>query len=610
MTDRPWPTTAVSVSHVGDLIVVKQNSVTYVTGEVAHIDSILDGEFHERRHTRTTTLETSQTVETEEEQETERDLQTTEKFELQRESQEVLKERTQLQAGLKVTAQYGNPNMGPFVKAEGELGYTSTTEGERTQRSSSRFAREVVERSLERIKSRTKEVRARRSVEEVREEITHRRDNPSGQGDKSGAYHWVDKIYQLQKYNYGRRLFLDVFVPDPGANLRFLRTYESPAGMTIARPADFVITADDVTEITINDYMALWNASDVNPPPPEWLTVAHTARIKPAAGGALGLEANTGTVRIPQGYRAVQAEAIAEMAAGTNLHTWWVRASLGDALVGLSRRNARSVIPSDLLRGPEIPVAVYAYVHHESAVTLSVLCQRAEAYRSWQLDTFQSLYQAYQAQKSAFDEALANARLSQGGVIGSNPALNRQRERDELTRSCIELLRRQLMSAADTTTVGGDGRPLLSFANVDAAVTGVAFFSQAFEWDNLGFELLPYFWSDPGGWARVVSEGDPDPMHESFLQAGWARVSIPVTPGFEGAVLYFVDNDAAIWNEPTDPPQRAERGPLVALLQDIDGHLGVDRQPRPEGNPWTVRVPTELVVLNAAALPPNPIPLA
>jgi hypothetical protein len=247
-------------------------------------------------------------------------------------------------------------------------------------------------------------------------------------------------------------------------------------------------------------------------------------------------------------------------------------------------------------------------MHHEGAVIFTVVCQRAEAYRSWQLNTYQSLHQAYQAQKSAFDEAMANARLARGGVAGSNPSLNRQRERDELARASVELLRQRLLSDAGTTAEVG-GRPQLNFGNVDAAVTSIAFFSRAFDWDNLGFELLPYFWSDPLRWPAIMSEGDPDPIHEAFLQAGWATVSVPITPGYEGAVLYFVDNGGAVWNEPIDPPQRAEREPLLALLQDIDTRLGVERSPRPAGAPWTVRVPTELVVLDTGALPAGAIVL-
>jgi hypothetical protein len=77
---------------VGDLLIVRQNLKRYEGGEVGHIENILKGEFKKREHLRKRETETTATVEVETKKEEERDTQTTERFELQREASQVVKE--------------------------------------------------------------------------------------------------------------------------------------------------------------------------------------------------------------------------------------------------------------------------------------------------------------------------------------------------------------------------------------------------------------------------------------------------------------------------------------------------------------------------------------
>ncbi len=77
------------------------------------------------------------------------------------------------------------------------------------------------------------------------------------------------------------------------------------------------------------------------------------------------------------------------------------------------------------------------------------------------------------------------------------------------------------------------GYPEIDF--VEAKAEGgayIAAFEQSFEWNNMVYLYYPYCWG-----ARKKSTGrpslnsmTPDPVFQQFLQAGAARVQVPVRP--------------------------------------------------------------------------------
>ena len=64
---------------------------------------------------------------------------------------------------------------------------------------------------------------------------------------------------------------------------------------------------------------------------------------------------------------------------------------------------------------------------------------------------------------------------------------------------------------------------------------------QAFEWEHLAWIVYPYFWGRRTEWSRTVVTSHPDPDFASFLNAGAARVQVPVRPGFEDLVKHFME---------------------------------------------------------------------
>src|SRR5690606_28766025 len=118
--------------------------------------------------------------------------------------------------------------------------------------------------------------------------------------------------------------------------------------------------------------------------------------------------------------------------------------------------------------------------------------------------------------------------------------------RNELQRSAIDIMRNAPVDfglITDYAFTGPNGasatHPVSDAAALHDAEPEIRFLQHAFEWEHLSWVLYPYFWGRRNGWARKVSQNYPDPDFGAFLDAGAARVQIPVRPGFEELVKHY-----------------------------------------------------------------------
>ena len=77
----------------------------------------------------------------------------------------------------------------------------------------------------------------------------------------------------------------------------------------------------------------------------------------------------------------------------------------------------------------------------------------------------------------------------------------------------------------------------------------IRFFEQAFEWVNISYLFYPYFWGRKSEWPDYLRQDDTDPLFGEFLRAGAARVQVPVTPGYEQALLNLLQLGTKPWEE-------------------------------------------------------------
>jgi hypothetical protein len=598
---------------IGDLKVVKQTLLAYVPGEVAHIENILKGESNERKHRNLDWTETTVTTVDEETRDTERDTQSTDRFELKREAEQTSKEDMSIKAGLNVTASYG-----PVVAtATGDFAYaTAKTD---SQKSSSNFAHEVIDRSITKVQTKTQTTRSTTSHSEAEETTTHGVDNHAGTEHVIGVYRWVDKRYRAQVYNYGVRLMLEFVVPEPAAFYRAARS--APVYIDVTPPEPFLndinlfgklrrLNASDITETTYQRYAARYGASGVTPPPATWKYISATI-AKDSIGDGLSVAMASKDFAVPPDYQL--AAYSATMAVLWINHPKFTLQIAGDQYTLLndpSGGNAQLTAaaepghpPGDIsvINGP-VPLSVSAYDAHAFAVNVQGVCKvAAEALTAWQLQTYEKILTAYQAQQTVYDQKVAQARASGGITIqGQDPATNRTVEQTELKKLCIEMMTGQHFSQFHAVS-GPPTNPEVDIYEALREGPIIQFLEQAFEWEQITYIFYPYIWGNKDNWVTVSNLSDPDPLFQQFLTAGSCRVLVPVPLAYADAVKYLLQSknpDLAqkVWGG-SGEPLTLDSPLYIAIADEIRNQTDDLAGATPEGDPWEYTLPTTLVWL-------------
>jgi hypothetical protein len=176
----------------------------------------------------------------------------------------------------------------------------------------------------------------------------------------------------------------------------------------------------------------------------------------------------------------------------------------------------------------------------------TLLCKLKESrFHQWQLGTYEAILNAYNRQVAAYEERLANAQVAlRMGAFGISPEQKREVERTEIKRACISLLTYQHFDLFNAVDLKSPHQ--INFEAAEAQGPYIRFFEQAIEWEQMSYLFYPYFWSRKGEWTRKLNRQDRDPQFSKFLSAGAARALLPVRPGFEKAVIHFMET-GQIW---------------------------------------------------------------
>ncbi|MBL7793219.1 MAG: hypothetical protein JNK77_12895 [Saprospiraceae bacterium] len=255
----------------GDLKIVKQILIGYEMGEIAHVENVLRGENRERIHRRLDTIETFTSDEQELTRENTRNLESTDHMEMQKETQETIKSDLNLNAG--VTATYH----GPMVEATANVGFAYNRSSEESTRNASNFARDIVNRSAEKITQRTRELRTTRRLSEVEETNRHGIDNKGKDKHVTGIYRYLNKRYKAQVFNYGERVMFEFLIPEPGEFYKMAmlnkRLFSAEAVFNCTRPPvplpDEITNADQVTKANFTEIGKRYQLTNLAPFPCE-----------------------------------------------------------------------------------------------------------------------------------------------------------------------------------------------------------------------------------------------------------------------------------------------------------------------------------------------------
>jgi hypothetical protein len=345
-------------------------------------------------------------------------------------------------------------------------------------------------------------------------------------------------------------------VPEPAAFLRYAMSSKPVDSITTPNPdpPGYCVNGQvfqqlQVSDITCEHYLywaSKYGAQDVNPPPASVVIASNSKKAPdqmPSVGDRL-LSSDTFDVTIPDGYLCQSAfvNIYGETQAGVHRIVFQLQEQQGEyeEPVDDNRTWVLHLVPS-----PTLTVTINSIGFHNYEVLVTVFCSLStEKFQDWQLKTFSSIMNAYNDLKSAYDQAVAQAKLqaSEEGTFGTNPEINRVTEQVELKKGCISLLTGQRFDLFDAVArnVAPYGYPEIDFAEAKAEGTYISVFEQSFEWNNMAYLFYPYFWGKKDDWATVVQIRDADPLFAQFLQAGAARVRVPVRVGFKDAILSYL----------------------------------------------------------------------
>lgn len=632
---------------VADLLRVDQKLLCYEPGEVAHIENILMGENKNRTTRRLNRREETFTRETIQESETEKDVQTTDRFEMHQESSNVVQNDSQFHVGVDVTANWG------VAQIHSELGYAKNNSSTESNSKAVSFGKSVTERARQRVFERVREEKTVRIIEEFEEINQHGIENPVTSGQHVvGIYRWVDKIYKAQVRNYGLRKMFQFMVPEPALfhihamqanpieDLTIKKPKDPREGVTIEKDGYTVtlpklVSARDIDRNTYLLWAGLYGA-DVETPPLEFHsdTVAYPETEK----GEKIRFANKIDFRVEPGYAATDFYVKINwdhMRSGEcfrinlgNRHASWGMFDSGtnmtvqlDDSITASQEVQVSLNPSRPIGATwsgtlspyvnSVPITFWFYNEKSSALAVNVVVNSKllpKAEMNWKIKTYKAIIEAYEVKKAAYDSAVAQIK-ARAGIIqirGNNPLRNREIEKTELKRGCIQMLRRKPWDITEfdavTYTVNGainPDKPWESYPEFDncKAIEGgkeALFFELAFDWSQITYQFYPYFWANKERWTTLYTLEDTDPIFTGFLQAGQARVIVPVRRGFEDAVDHYVLT-GEIWNGGEMPTLEDNEDLFVSIVDEMRKAEAIGDV----GDPWEIRLPTNLVVLQA-----------
>ena len=591
------PTSHGSVRPAGiaDLLVVRENVLHYEPGEIAFIENVAAAETLERRTQRKNLTENSTLTTSFSSSETERDLQVSDRFNLQLESQAAVNDNSG--PGLSVSSAYG-----PLVDAGGAA---------QPAPQASSYGQDVTRRAVAKLITSTQTQVLRLTTFEFDETVKHSFDNKAGANAEIVVYQWLDKIVQAKVFSYGKRVLYDFVIPEPAVFVASARTQWQPELATLLKPTLFPLQPEDLSidPYSYNYYQywaAGYGATGVQPPPERRITIARTYGDKGSdPQGYNGIKA-TENIDIPAGYYAASATVAVDWVDDTP--DTLIEVVIGKEFVSFPQKPPK---PPNGPYGPfplgnevgqaALPLSVMVSSVGLFVINIEIICApTAQGYAQWQARTYDTILQASRDRISEYEDQVRSLTADiQVKFAGKSADQKQALIKAELEKGCITILSNQHFEtwALNAIEYGPIVNPFpqLFLPNVEPVGRYIRFFEQAFEWDQMLYCYYPYFWGRKKYWNDRLQLDDQDAEFAAFLEAGAARVTVPVRKGYENAVAAFMSNGtipstAALLSITTGlyvpffvETMGAESGPDTAVSY---------------GDPpleWEIRVPTTLV---------------
>jgi hypothetical protein len=632
-----------------ELNVVKQNIRRYQTAEIARIENILKGESraHIQRHTLSTETDTTESETTT--TETDKELTTDDHTSVSNQANSQVQNDTKLAAG--VHAQYS----GPSYKLQADLNVSYNNSDSETKQYSSNTAKDVTQKAVTKVTEVVTRTQTTKVIEAFYETESLRFDNTAGVANINGIYQWIEKVYLSQVFNLGRHMVIDITVPEPAANLLAMATSTPDLDPPPIQPHPLgTIKLDAHGDPVLDNYgaqqlntplnplslstssadpnfygtwVAYYGATGVSAPPATQLTFskAETFDYKDDDDKSVADQ-----IQIADGYSALTVQVAVSAMRNDNpgqpyADNVYVDVAIGGTAVHIpwpNNQRSTQLQQTAVINPPAtgtVNFTIYGHNIDQMSVNIELLCSAQQnLLDQWRLQTYEKIVDAYNTAQQTYAAAMAARKMetqSVGPLGSEDPLANIQTAQVELKRSCIAIFdnRNETVSgdvaavqllptaAPNPPTLDDPVLPAPILDTSQALGARVRWFEQAFEWENMAYVLYPYFWGRRSRWIPDMTLTNDDPLFLQFLQAGYARVVVPVRLGFEAAVQFYL-NTGLPWLGGDLPPVGDEtQNPLyLDVAEEIKNLTGGGYSGEievPVGDPWEYVLPTTLIQL-------------
>lgn len=604
----------VKASNIGkaNLYVVRQKIARYLPKDIAHIENILKGEKKERTHRTFERSEMTFTTKHEKVEEEKNELETTERFELDKESQEIMKRDVHLEGGVDVTASYGSVKINSHVNAETDI---SKEEKEKT---ASNYARETINKAVSSIQERVFEERKRKLIRETEITNFHELNNKDGTENIRGIYRWLDKIYDVELVEAGERLMFDFIIPEPARYYKYALKNKSESSEIGAPPdpplrffdnngapienAKEPLLPEHITTKNYQLYAAKYGSEVVIPP---YFYKHKAVTIKNNKEDSISDEHFvTKKVSLPSGYKLVNMYAAAFGYPKNDDFgiEFRVQDSYGALLYptpdGVGHNTGKYGVPP--IKGEDqLAIMLRANYSKGYAVIFQLKLERTwRKMDEWRNDMYKKINEAYMTRKAEYEDKLAAKRAIQQTEMdfGTNPQQNKAIITNELKKHVISIFRGNHFEDMGVIVLDGEDVPNLDFNKTEEQANEIQFFEHAIEWKNMMQILYPYYWADKGQWVKMLHTKDDDFHFQRFLQAGAARVVVPIRPGYEDAIKHYIQT-GEVYNGTGERPDVDDEDEFLPIWKEIRELQHTNDTPEPIIDTYKAAVPTSLVYL-------------
>ncbi len=589
---------------IADFRRVEQEVCCYVPGEVSHIENIMAREYKERTTRNLDSHEATNENTAEREAEILTDTTTTQRNELQNEASSIVNEDTSTSFGANASVSGGF--LGVKFSAGTNFNTASNSSTSNSNLQAQTYAQEVTERALERVVEKVSSKRTTRILREREETNTHGLDNRKGDKHVTGVYRWVDIIYKNRLVNYGKRLMYEFAIPEPA---KFFIDAVKGDSNDSNKENNLIVPKEPIHpsvkfglntsgKLTNDNYQLI--ASEYNAEVIGFKAALSLAKsfsfVNPETGGGESDEISAGgdEIAIPEGYRAISYRA--DITQSRELHDGsGIQLLIGGHKCRFGIWRLFNTILTD-----NISTSYSVMGLHSGSISLVVHCELDDyGLKKWQNETYKAIIDAYNERVQEYNEFKQSQKTDEVAEEKRkelSSQLNRAIEKREIKRVAIDLLTAPFQGlTVSESHYSDDATTIPNKAGLQNHAAVVKFFEQAFDWEIMAYTFYPYFYKNRKDWKEAFdyTEGN-DPIFKAFLQSGMARSVVPVRPGFEDAVNWFM-NTGEIWNGQgmvTDTEDDLYVS-VAEEMQTIEGEVE---------ETWETRVPTALTILQAESV--------